>query len=152
VIFETRQSVEVNLVPGDFVIIVSDSASLKPSPFNTWGSSVSWPASEYFNFSLAPLADIETGEQKYTSTQWQELNFRRWATQQCFNPIFSPIKIGAALLAERLQKIKSNKVGLLFSPGSIINSSAEEVFLPNYSDKQHGENKNIWFANTPISW
>jgi len=120
IVFESKLEARVQILPGDYVIILSDSASLRPKPYEPWGNAQQWPASSYVNFSLPPLESNDKTPPDYSRALWGQDDFRRWATQQCFNPIFSPMKLAAAILADNLQKAANNRVTALFSPGAIV--------------------------------
>lgn len=124
----SKQSI-VQIVPTDYVIILPDGNSLRPklsdlsnSQFlmeQAWGKEDEWPASNYFNCALKPNINSNLGWQWWR--MWDDKNFRRWATQSCFNPVLSPLKFAATKLVDSLSQIRTNRISLIFSPGEISN-------------------------------
>lgn len=151
VVFESKQEARVQVIPGDYVLILSDSASLRPQSYTAWGSATQWPASTYFNFVAAPLASDSPDVPQYSASQWQQNSFQRWATQQCFNPVFSPMKLAAAILADALQKANNNRVSALFTPGAIDGDSFEQLRPLQFVVEEPSASP-LWFANASASW
>ena len=44
-------------------------------------------------------------------------NFFRWATEACFNPVYTPFKLGAISLVDAFAEFSANRVGVVFTPG-----------------------------------
>lgn len=119
----------VQVVPTDYVLILVDGNSLRPrltdlgnSNFlmdSPWGEEEQWPASNYFNCAIKPNINNNTGWKWWES--WNDQNFRRWATQSCFNPVLTPLKLATISLVDSLSQIRTNRLSLLFSPGEVSN-------------------------------
>ncbi len=125
-VFTLREKANVQIVPGDYVIIVADASTLRPRPGSAWGSEQSWPASRYFNFSRPPeVSLVEAAETAVKSdvfwSRWWEAwttnVYRRWATQACYNPVFSGLKLAAISVIDVLGAIETNRLSLIFTPG-----------------------------------
>lgn len=124
-VFAVRESSEAQIVPGDYVLIVSDAVSLRPRPGEAWGSGALWPPSNYF--SLVEPPEIKPSGESVQLDQsvywdrwwehWKEPRYRRWATQACYNPLYSPIKFAAISLVDVLGAVQNNRLSLLFTPG-----------------------------------
>ncbi|MCB0337331.1 MAG: hypothetical protein KDD62_13535, partial [Bdellovibrionales bacterium] len=107
--------------PLDAFVIVDTSAYLSPDIRTgaPWGDEVSWGAARYFR-ELNPTPGFELSDQQ------------RLLTQQCFNPIFSRLKRGAALTYSRLMDFSLNAVGLASLPGPLDSAHiARPVLRPN---------------------
>ncbi len=130
----SKQSI-VQILPTDYVLILPDGNSLRPklndlgnSQFaieKPWGTEDQWPASNYFNCALKPYLNNNSGWKWWDL--WDDKNFRRWATQSCFNPVLSPLKLAAVKLVDSLSQIRTNRISLIFSPGEVSNSGFSVV-------------------------
>lgn len=125
--FAVREQSVAELVPIDAAIVLADAASLRPPPRSAWGSSAEWPASRYFHFVRAPaLINVQVPPEQapyYWEGWWEEFDsdlYRRWATQSCFNPAFSGLKLAAISLADVLRAARTNRLALLFTPGEDV--------------------------------
>lgn len=113
----------VQIVPSDYVIILPDSNSLRPKLNSSytieqpWGDEEQWPASNYFNCALKP--NITNSPSWKWWLNWDDNNFRRWATQSCFNPTISPLKQAAISLVDSISQNRTNRISLLFTPGEV---------------------------------
>lgn len=116
-------SAAAGAVPQDIFLIVADASTLRPEAHSAWGSESSWPPSSYFSLIGQPHYAFEPPNQP--PLQWPlwweddffSAVFRRWATQLCFNPAYSPIKLSAMALADIVSAGRLNRVGVIFSPG-----------------------------------
>ena len=126
--FKVERSSVAQLVPGDFVIIVSDGASLRPQPvplpgaagsfeLPSWGSPLDWPASSYFSCVAPPILTSPNELGWSWWNDWKKNSFRRWATQSCFNPSFTPLKLAAIELGENILRSGTNRLSVLLTPG-----------------------------------
>jgi len=131
--FKIRRSGVAQLVPGDFVLIVADGSTLRPPllplanaapgnfAFPAWGSAADWPASPYFQ-RVSPLNINEPNPLEWNwAKDWTNPDFQRWATQSCFNPVFTPLKFAAAGISEALMGYGVNRIGFMFTPGEQSN-------------------------------
>lgn len=123
--FHISRSTSAQLVPGDYVIIMSDGASLRP-PLGTTGKtkweswdSVYFPATNTFAYKKAPQG---TEIDSIWRERWKTPDYQNWATQACFNPAFSPLKFAAISLVNALSSFPANRLEVLLTPGS--NNSA----------------------------
>jgi hypothetical protein len=121
-VFSFKEASTAIRVPQDIVIILPDDNSLRPRARTVWGAETEWPASRYFNFITAPtIQGLEPQESEvYWSEWWKDFGdneFRRWATQSCFNPVYSAIKSSAISLIDMYQASDNNRLGVLFTPG-----------------------------------
>lgn len=114
-----------SILPSDYVLILSDAASLRPAAYNNWGETKDWPASSYFRLASAPILSSEEDKSAplYWPNWWKEdfntETFQRWATEQCFNPYYSPFKFAAMSLADKFISEDVNRLSLLFTPGDL---------------------------------
>lgn len=124
--FPVVQRSVVQVVPTDYVLVISDSGSLRPNADETpWGDETAWPASNYFSMSapipLAPGAVLPSPQDTKAwptwRADWNETRYRRWATQSCFNPVFSSLKFAAITLSDVLGGSTTNRVAAIFTPG-----------------------------------
>ncbi len=94
----------VQIVPTDIMLVVADGQSLRPAVgAPSWGDSPSWPAAEWW--SCSPQPPPATGDE-------------RWATQSCFNPVLSRLKLATIGMVDTFAAVKSNRLGLVFTPGN----------------------------------
>ena len=124
--FSLERSTTAQVVPADYVLIISDSSSLRPSVI-PWGEEILWPAAELFQCSLAPdfhssfIAPNETW-----AAQWSP-PFSRLLTQSCFNPILSSLKRTIISLVDRLGALPRNRLAVIFSPGNDTSASTQTI-------------------------
>jgi len=121
-VFSFEESSVAVVVPQDVMIIMSDDNSLRPKANNAWGSESSWPASKYFDFVNAPeiTGAGASSNPVYWDKWWESYDdtlYRRWATQSCYNPVFSALKSSVVSFIDRIQASPLNQVGLVFTPG-----------------------------------
>ncbi|MBN8549312.1 MAG: hypothetical protein J0M12_08370 [Deltaproteobacteria bacterium] len=108
--------------PFDALIVLDSGSSVGPalSSSAAWGDLSAWPPATFFaNEFVLSDAGIPIDP--------------RVLTQQCFNPTFSALKLGAARVFEYLAHSRSNAVGIMVAPGS---SSAIDVLRPVVSPRQ----------------
>ncbi len=121
-VFRVEEQASVQLVPEDNILIISDSANLRPLPAQYWGEEAQWPESKYFNFVHAPenidLGETVSDNPAHWNDWWQHWpEYKRWATQTCYNPAFSPLKFAAVSLSDILSSYGVNRLGAIFTPG-----------------------------------
>jgi len=124
-LFAVREFSTAARVPQDLVVVFADGHTLRPPARAAWGNDLDWPASKYFNFVSNPRPQgvplpPDTGEGVYWPSWWNDWNsdtYRRWATQSCFNPVYSSLKLAAIGLLDRLSAFSNTRVGLVFTPG-----------------------------------
>lgn len=110
-VFQINETGVVQVVPNDYMIILSDAATLRPALNQApWGDAWEWPPSGYWSCST----DHAMGMAMNT---WSELDRKRWATQSCYNPVFSNIKLAAINLVDVLGASQTNRLGVMFTPG-----------------------------------
>lgn len=110
------------LKPKDTVVIVGLGSSLRPQPaaasaadLAAWGEAADWPASSFFNCSLAPqVADSQVWP---AWAWWGSSEFRRWATQSCFNPVLSAVKLTAIGIIDSSGAGRENRAAIIVTPG-----------------------------------
>ena len=117
-LFGAMREAEAELVPTDYAIILPDGPSMRPgADYNNasfeqpWGDASDWPASGYFSCATSAPPDW------LWSSSWYSTAFRRWMTQSCFNPIFTPLKLAVISLIDALLSMRGNRLALLFTPG-----------------------------------
>lgn len=127
--FKIQRRGTAQLVPGDFVLIVADGATLRPPlvaqpptsarpySFPAWGAELDWPAAAYFNTVSAASVSIPNELSWDWWKDWENPDFNRWATQSCFNPVLSPLKFAAIGISEALLSYGVNRIGFMFTPG-----------------------------------
>jgi hypothetical protein len=126
-VFRVSKSATVQVVPTDYVMILPDGETLRPrrinpsTPETPWGNSGDWPASAFFNCS-APTVNPPSDQWSWNADMWNNDDFRRWATQSCFNPVLSNLKAAAITLVDSLTAIETNRLGLIFTPGNTSNA------------------------------
>ena len=125
-VFRVNESSEAQLVPSDTVLIMADASSLRPPKGENWGEESLWPASQYFNYvqppALEDLPAADTADARYWPQwwkSWQSSAYRRWATQSCYNPLYSGLKSAAISFIDTLGTVDTNRLSLLFTPGDI---------------------------------
>jgi hypothetical protein len=133
-VFFVLQESQVRLTPVDAVLIFSDALSMRPGiPTGvpeilqgeaTWGDSFDWPSSEYFDFvplpQLRPSPEPEAPvgwPQWWHSDQFNSNEYKRWATQLCYNPVFSALKFASLMITDTISASPLNRIGVLASPG-----------------------------------
>lgn len=123
--FNVQEIATAARVPQDVVLILADGHTLRPPARVNWGDATEWPASGYFRFVSNPnprgLPEVGAAEEGvYWPQWWREWEtelFQRWATQSCFNPNFTSLKLAAISYLDRLSAVKTNRVALFFAPG-----------------------------------
>jgi hypothetical protein len=139
VALQIHESSEARLVPMDSVLIFSDSISLRPpvpfqpddflasdSGYASFGDEFEWPASEYFALVPAPRLKPypeplppEGWPRWWEPEQFSLAEFRRWATQTCFNPAVTPVKLSAITIADTMLASPLNRFAVLATPGDL---------------------------------
>jgi hypothetical protein len=118
-LFQVVRSSSAQLVPTDYVIILPDGHSLRPHyGVSPWGSAAKWPAAVYWTCSGHPPANPHDD---VSQNIWNRNELERWATQACFNPVLSQLKIAAINLVDAIGAPDTNRVGLIFTPGDASN-------------------------------
>ncbi|MFN8390272.1 MAG: hypothetical protein U0136_08290 [Bdellovibrionota bacterium] len=129
-VFSISRTAVAQIVPTDAVLVLSDGSSLRPplslptssAPsfrFDSWGAEFDWPAASYFSC-VRPVRHAERNALGWNwSLDWNRRDFKRWATQSCFNPSFTPLKVAAIGIANGLSAIGSNRLAVIFSPGGL---------------------------------
>jgi hypothetical protein len=126
--FSVTKTVSAGLQPVDAVLIVADGSTLRPGlePGGAKGTYrlhqvfrskddsntrfIDWPEAEYLHHCKQPSP-------KYKS-RFSGTKFEQWATQACFNPVYSPLKIAAISLVDALSAYGANRLSVFFTPGS----------------------------------
>ena len=122
--FTVRERSEAQVVPSDYVLIVSDDRLLRPDSHSAWGDEGAWPASSLFDLVQGPrIEGIEQFPDPETYwvdwwQDWQDGLFQRWHTQTCFNPRYSSVKLSAISLADTVLSVRNNRLALIFTPGN----------------------------------
>ena len=139
-LFSINKESTAQIIPTDYVLIMVDGSSMRPgieigatleeSKADTpWGNNLSWPASDYFNCATKPIVTAEgceitnkkcTGDSAVWDwwNHWESEAFKRWATQSCFNPVFSKIKTTAINFIDYISATPANRVSVIFTPGN----------------------------------
>lgn len=125
--FPIYRKAVAQVVPMDSIFILADGATLRPSlhwiddnsvrTTAPWGDRGEWPQSGYFRCARPPLMPLTNSSPDWESL-WADDLFQRLATQSCFNPAFSALKVGVIGVLDELEAGKENRIGLLFSPGN----------------------------------
>ncbi len=136
-----NESSTAGVVPTDYALVVSDSVRYRPPAKTTWGFPGSWPASSYFNQIGKPNLSFDNPleEPLHWPNWWKDdfdtTEYKRWATQLCYNPAFSPLKLAAISVAEYALSAEQDKLSVMFTPGD--NPAGEgftelrDMFYPN---------------------
>jgi len=121
-VFSVQESAEVSIAPNDLVLIVADANSLRPAPRVNWGDASTWPASKYFNFARRPESIVGVSTEPsdvYWINWWKDWEselYRRWATQTCFNPVFSALKLAAISVLDVASTFSNFRTAVIFTP------------------------------------
>lgn len=125
-VFPINETASARLLPTDLVLIVSDSANLRPPAPALWGNQLDWPHSEYFNFILPPTVSIDPSPQPpfawsswWTPAEFVPNRFMRFATQLCYNPVVMPLKHASILAVDAISVNEENRLAVYVSPGDI---------------------------------
>jgi hypothetical protein len=117
--FKIKKISAAQVTPSDTVILLNDGSTLRPPLGTPWGDSALWPETGYFRCVTAPSEATSTVPDSSPSPlRYSDPEFRRSATQSCFNPVFSPLKYAAIELAESLGAISLNRIGVIVTPGN----------------------------------
>jgi hypothetical protein len=133
-VFSVLQESQARLSPVDAVLIFSDALSMRPGippgvpeihqGEATWGDPFDWPASEYFAFvplpqlRPSPAPEAPVGWPRWwQSDQFNSSEYQRWATQLCYNPVFSPLKFASIMITDTFGASPLNRIGVMASPG-----------------------------------
>lgn len=132
--FSVSEEASARLVPVDAVLVFSDAVTLRPQvptgladiPLSsaTWGDPLSWPPSEYFSFIPPPRIIPQPNPvvphawpSWWLPDQFNNPEYRRWATQLCFNPALSSLKFASMMVVDAISVSTENRVLVLASPG-----------------------------------
>lgn len=136
-VFQVNETGVVQVVPSDYMIILSDAATLRPALNQPpWGNAWEWPPSGYWSCS----ADHAMG---MAMNIWSDLDRKRWATQSCYNPVLSSIKLAAISLVDVLGASQTNRLGVMFTPGD---ASGLGYRLVRHVQGQTEIDGNVYFA------
>lgn len=121
-VFSFEESSTAVVVPQDVIILMADDRTLRPHAREAWGSELSWPESKYFSFVKAPeiTQPLNNDNTLYWNNWWESFSdtlYQRWATQSCYNPVFSALKSSVISFIDRAQSTSTNQIGLFFTPG-----------------------------------
>ncbi|MBP9838117.1 MAG: hypothetical protein KBC84_05330 [Proteobacteria bacterium] len=122
----SRESV-VQVVPTDYIIIATDGNSLRPRKTlsvdgskyqidEPWSDPSEWPESGYFNCVAAPVINSSDSKWQWWKL-WDNKDYQRWATQSCFNPIYSSYKSSLIELTQHITLKNADRLGFIFTPG-----------------------------------
>lgn len=134
-IFGVKQQALAERVPLDTVVIISNAHTLAPenisqvSNTSLWGDEIEYATSGYTNMVSIPCLSNHC-------TQSQIEDYKRFLTLSCFNQIFTPFKVEAISLIKNLEQITTNRISLLYSPGSLKGQPFDEVAPLEFTDKQ----------------
>jgi len=125
-VFNVSESASARLLPTDLALVISDSINLRPPAPNLWGSVLDWPSSEYFNFVLPPTVSINPAPQIpqawpnwWTPAQFTPAGYMRFATELCYNPVVTPVKLASLLAVDAISVSEENRLSVYMSPGDI---------------------------------
>lgn len=121
--FRYSHASSARVVPNDYVFVIADGSSLRPPSHSAWGDSGQWAASKYWNFVYNPNPDnlASLTEPLFWAAwdgEWESDSFRRWATQHCFNPALSAVKLAAISLIDVFGASEQSRIGLVHTPGN----------------------------------
>lgn len=118
-----QEEAKAQLVPGEYAIVFADADSLAPPVLEAWGSLENWPSANYF---------------RHTSAHAEQLARQRWATQNCFNPFYTPLKQSVGYMLDVLSAVETNRVVVLSSPGdpSAVSEISGFQFLNRIADSR----------------
>ena len=152
-----RQRSVAQVLGTDYVLILPDGASLRPLREgqvleDAFGSAFEWPASTYFDCSYAPSIANDQTEIPIRDL-WNDQNFRRWATQSCFNPILSNIKLAAIGFVEAIQSLQTNRLALIFTPGKRSPQGFASIRSIHGTGSQAGFfDESSFHSNSQVNW
>jgi len=107
-----QREAAVQVVPSDYVLILPDGETLRPAiGEDPWGNPLYWPASDFYSCAGNPA--VETLEDGTTVSS----DPARWATQACFNPVWTAVKYTAIRLLESFGSSPANRISVIFTPG-----------------------------------
>ncbi|NMC62579.1 MAG: hypothetical protein GYA55_05355 [SAR324 cluster bacterium] len=131
----------------DSVVVVDRSYYLAPGLWSedhkAWGDSNSWEGSSLFESDF-PIV-LQSEPSKITVG-------KRVATQQCFNPIFSSLKLAAANLFIALQSYSLNNTAIVFYPSLHGHTSVLRRLWQKerYPEASFQEEQNLFFEDSAI--
>ncbi len=125
-VFTISEKASARLLPTDLTLILSDSVNLRPPAPTLWGNPIDWPRSEYFNFVLPPTVSISPSPAAPLAwPNWWSMNeytpdkYMRFATELCYNPVVTPLKLASLLAVDALSAGKQNRISVYMTPGDI---------------------------------
>lgn len=166
-LFKVNQYSSIIVRKQDVALVIPDSSSLKPPKYDAWGDSVSWPAASYFDRVSLPCEGEEVFPEFQSICQQNiESDFRRWATQNCFNPVYSKLKEVAGQVSEFILSFEQNRLSIIFMPGDLAEpgyfkgrslgnlNDNKSHFWSSYYDKdsQLSDESCIYFSDQNISF
>jgi len=120
-LLRVERTATAQIAPLDTIIILSDGATLRPAlgsaPWELpeWSDQRYEPSRFWECSRIAAPVRIWRGEQQIPVSSDPE----GWATQACFNPVWSTLKLAAVKAVDFFGAHRSNRLGLIFTPGSI---------------------------------
>ncbi len=127
--FPVAETAVARVLPLDVYLVLSDSINLRPSAPNLWGNPLDWPSAEYFNFINPPSINIRPAPSYpnswpnwWTTSQFTVDKYKRFATQLCYNTVYSPLKDAALKLIDTVSASSENRLSVIMTPGDIPQS------------------------------
>jgi len=150
VIFPVEQTASARVVPTDFMLVISDDISMRPAAFSTFGNELEFPQSSYFNQISLPALRVSppptpprAWPEWWNPTTFNNVEFQRWSTQLCFNPITLPLKTSALMLVDVLAASSQNKLGVYATPGDVFQQVGFSVIKELSYSIEH---------SSPVNW
>jgi hypothetical protein len=115
-----NKSAIIQYHPGDYVIILANSHTLRPKSKNQL-------------FTDTHPADIfkcpkpQNANSFVWSNNWEDQAAIKFWTQACYNPAFTTLKFSAISLTSAITEIKNNKIAILLTPGNNAPQSKDSV-------------------------
>ena len=118
--FVVRQTATASIAPLDIVVIMPDGISMRPKIQTSWGNASDWPESDFFNFVSAPTnVDQTVVDENVWKNWWEDFSsYKIWATQSCYNPVFSSVKSFVISLIDSYSVLDNSRIAVLSVPGA----------------------------------
>ena len=150
VVLNVSQSATARVVPYDVMLVFSDAVSLRPQAFTLYGSPQEYPASEYFNLIALPTISVSPPPTPprgwpnwWDPAVFNGSDYKRWATQICFNPMTLPLKHSLLMMIDQLGGSTRNRLGVYATPGD-ANLGVGFSVIKEFSFLDNANNNTRW--------
>jgi len=146
-VLSISETATAQIVPTDFAVVISNNSKLRPPPYAAWGDAVSWPSAGYFDRVKLPCS-ATTSAFPEICAQDKEVDFNRWATQNCYNPAFSALKLGAINLSDFIASNSNNRLAVFFTPGDSQSQPYSRIRSLRFPESSAAVAEASWCSNT----